>query len=192
MLGIGEEELKSLRQTMLSCTVENRDKQGLGNRIDTKTWNAIMRVVDGQESLSSIIQYLERCREEKTLNNNGIPRMVRNYFKELALVIFECGRVLKPGAHFIMVNDNVRYQGAHIPVDLILSDFARSAGFEVEKIWVLPRGKGNSSQQMGVHGREEVRKCVYVWKFIGQPAMTPSRKAAMARSGLQHVSAGRT
>ena len=63
-----------------------------------------------------------------------------------------------------MVNDNVRYQGATIPVDLILSDIARRAGFEVEEIWVLPVGKGNSSQQMGKHGRKEIRKCVYVWR----------------------------
>ena len=63
-----------------------------------------------------------------------------------------------------MVNDNVRYQGAHVPVDLLLSDFAERVGFDVETIWVLPRGKGNSSQQMGVHGREEIRKCVYIWR----------------------------
>ena len=51
-----------------------------------------------------------------------------------------------------------------MPVDLILSDFAEHAGFEVETIWVLPVGKGNSSQQMGKHGRDELRKCVYVWR----------------------------
>jgi hypothetical protein len=72
--------------------------------------------------------------------------MVRNYFFELALVIFECARLLKPGAPFVMVNDNVRYSGATIPVDLILSDFAEQAGFDVEVIWVLPTRKGNSSQ----------------------------------------------
>jgi hypothetical protein len=51
-------------------------------------------------------------------------------------------------------------------VDLILSDFAKDAGFEIEKIWVLPVGKGNSSQQMGKHGREQLRKCVYVWQKL--------------------------
>ena len=94
--------------------------------------------------------------------------MVRHYFEEMALVIFECARLLKPGAPLVMVNDNVRYQGAHIPVDLILSDFAQKAGLLVEKIWVLPRGKGNSSQQMGLHGRQEIRKCVYVWRAKGK------------------------
>ena len=65
---------------------------------------------------------------------------------------------------FVMVNDNVRYQGISIPVDLILSDIAQKAGLSLEVIWVLPKGKGNSSQQMGTHGRQETRKCVYVWR----------------------------
>ena len=38
--------------------------------------------------------------------------------------------------------------------------------FEIENIMVIPNGKGNSSQQMGKHGREELRKCVYVWRKI--------------------------
>ena len=92
--------------------------------------------------------------------------MVKNYFYETTLIIFECARLLKRGASFVMVNDNVRYAGANIPVDLILSDIAQDAGFNVEKIWVLPTGKGNSSQQMGEHGREELRKCVYVWRKL--------------------------
>lgn len=97
--------------------------------------------------------------------------MVRNYFREMALVIFECPRLLKPGAPLVMVNDDVRYEGASVAVDLILSDIAEQAGFDVEIIWVLPVGKGNSSQQMGKHGRDELRKCVYVWRAatIGLP-----------------------
>lgn len=63
-----------------------------------------------------------------------------------------------------MVNDNVRYAGVSISVDLILSAMAESLGFEVEHILVLPNGKGNSSQQMGQHGREALRKCVYIWR----------------------------
>jgi len=62
------------------------------------------------------------------------------------------------------VNDNVRYAGASISVDLILSDLAEKLGFFVETILVLPNGKGNSSQQMGAHGRKPLRKCIYVWR----------------------------
>lgn len=65
-----------------------------------------------------------------------------------------------------MVNDNVRYAGASVSVDLILSHIAEALGFRVENILVLPNGKGNSSQQMGQHGRDILRKGVYVWRKI--------------------------
>jgi hypothetical protein len=63
-----------------------------------------------------------------------------------------------------MVNDNVRYAGASVSVDMILSDIAEKLGFHVENILVLPNRKGNSSQQMGEHGREALRKRVCVWR----------------------------
>ena len=105
--------------------------------------------------------YAARDRDE--LNNNNIPNLVKNYFYEMCFVVHELARTLAPGGHVIMVNDNVQYVGEEVPVDLILSDFAARAGLTVDNIWVLPKGKGNSSQQMGVHGRTELRKCVYVW-----------------------------
>ena len=166
MMGTGEEGIRQLRQAMLSCTVENKAKEHLSSQYPSELYGAVMQALERQEMLQQILAYLEACKAKGTINNNGIPRMIRGYFSEMALAIFQCARVLKPGAPFVMVNDNVRYMGAHIPVDLILSDFAQSAGLRVETIWVLPRGKGNSSQQMGAHGREEVRKCVYVWRRL--------------------------
>ncbi len=164
-LGTSEKQLRSLRQEMVSCTVENREKMDLRANFDPDLFARAEKAFKGQELLARILHYLEARKQAKLLNNNGIPRMVRNYFREMALVIFECARLLKPGAPLVMVNDNVRYEGAAVPVDLILSDIAEQAGFEVETIWVLPVGKGNSSQQMGKHGRDELRKCVYVWRM---------------------------
>jgi DNA modification methylase len=161
LLGVGEQELRQLRQDMLSCTVENRVKDLLAMN---PRWAEAVAAADGQELLQTILRYLEEQKAEGRLNNNGIPRMVRGYFYEMACAIAECARVLKPGAPLLMVNDNVRYAGASISVDLILSDIAERLGFNVEKILVLPNGKGNSSQQMGQHGREPLRKCVYIWR----------------------------
>jgi len=163
LLGIGEEALSNLRQEMLSCTVENRAKDLL--KINSEWTNAIA-VADNQELLQSILRYLEAEKAEGRLNNNGIPRMVRGYFYEMACVISECTRVLKSNAPLFMVNDNVRYAGVSISVDMILSNIAENLGFHVENILVLPDGKGNSSQQMGKHGRDPLRKCVYVWRKI--------------------------
>lgn len=177
LLGIDEVGIRELRQAMLSCTVENKEKEGLADIVGVKTFERGRQMFGDQRLLSAICHHLDDLREGHQLNNSGIARMVRNYFWEMTLVILECARVLKPGAPFIMVNDNVRYAGIPIPVDLILSRLAECAGFEVETIWVLPKGKGNSSQQMGEHGREELRKCVYVWRA---PTATRATQRALA------------
>lgn len=161
LLGTDEQELVRLRQEMLSCTVENRAKDLLSLN---SRWTTALAAADEQELLQAILKYLEDQKAQGALNNNGIPRMVRGYFYEMACVIAECARVLKPNARLFMVNDNVRFAGASISVDMILSDIAEKLGFSVENILVLPNGKGNSSQQMGEHGRRALRKCVYVWE----------------------------
>jgi hypothetical protein len=146
---------------MVTCTVENRTKDLL--ELNPK-WIHAIAAADHQNLLQTILEYLEDQKAQGELNNNGIPRMVRGYFYEMACVISECSRVLKPNAPMFMVNDNVRYAGSSISVDMILSNLAEKLGFRVENILVLPNGKGNSSQQMGEHGRQPLRKCVYVWR----------------------------
>lgn len=163
LIGISEKDLLNLRQQMLSCTVENRAKDLL--KMNPK-WAKAILAADEQKLLQAILKYLNDQKVNGTLNNSGIPRMVRGYFYEMACVIAECLRVLKSKAPLFMVNDNVRYAGASVSVDMILSDFAEKLGFNVEKILVLPNGKGNSSQQMGEHGREPLRKCVYIWRKL--------------------------
>lgn len=166
LLNVDEIKIRDLRQAMMSCTVENRDKENLNQVFSPEIFQQATKAFVSQKELQTILRYLEEKKDNKELNNSGIVRMVKNYFFESALIIFESARLLKSGAPFVMVNDNVRYAGANIPVDLILSDIAQSAGFNVEQIWVLPTGKGNSSQQMGAHGREELRKCVYIWRKL--------------------------
>ena len=161
LLNTGEKDLVNLRQEMLSCTVENRAKDLLAIN---PLWTDALAAGDRQELLQAILKYLDEQKAQGKLNNNGIPRMVRGYFYEMACIIAESARVLRPNTPLIMVNDNVRYAGLSISVDLILSSIAEKLGFFVENILVLPNGKGNSSQQMGEHGREVLRKCVYVWR----------------------------
>ncbi|MCP4398924.1 MAG: site-specific DNA-methyltransferase [bacterium] len=161
LLGISEEGLLQLRQTMLSCTVENREKDLLTMN---PHWKEALEATEQQTLLQAILAYLEEQRKQKKLNNNGISRMVKGYFYEMACVIAECSKVLDQEGIIFMVNDNVRYAGASISVDLILSHIAERLGFIVENILILPQGKGNSSQQMGGYGRKALRKCVYVWR----------------------------
>jgi DNA modification methylase len=163
MLGINEKDILALRQEMLSCTVENREKDLL---MVNHEWVQPLSICNNHELLQNILEYLYMKKGNKTLNNNGIPRMVKGYFYEMACVIYELYRILTIGGEVIMVNDNVRYAGASISIDLILSDIAANIGFDIKEIAVLSIGKGNSSQQMGTHGREPLRKCVYIWRKI--------------------------
>lgn len=167
-MGLNEETVRTLRQTLLSATVENRSKgEQLAEEYHSKDraecYDVAVKAFYNQQALHEVLGLLHNAKGQGKLNNNNIPDMVKNYFFEMNLVIHELSRVLKPGGRVVMVNDNVQYHGEEVPVDLILSDFAESAGLVIDHIWVLPRGKGNSSQQMGVHGRNEIRKCVYVW-----------------------------
>lgn len=168
-LGVDENEIRNLRQNMLSCTVENKDKIEYLREIYTK--NKQLDLFENAEEtfnsipiIKDILDVLDYYRKNKKLNNPGIYRMVKNYFYEHSFIIFEFYRLLKPGGRVYYVNDNVRYVGITIPIDIILSEIAKKTGFDVKKIFVLQRGKGNSSQQMARHGRSEVRKCVYIWE----------------------------
>ena len=169
-LGYGAEEIKALRQNLLSCTVENRPKDEYLESLYCAQPGILHRAREAfeqQEALQAILEALDSKRQNGELNNPSVCRLVRNYFMEMSVVIHELARVVRPGAPVVMVNDNVRYAGITIPVDLILSDIASLAGLDPEVIWVLPGRKGNSSQQMARHGRDALRKCVYVWRKQG-------------------------
>lgn len=160
LLGVGEKEIRSLRQEMISSTVENRPKDLMSI---CPAWRSALLAVEQQALLDYILQALQDLRKEGRLNNAAIPHMVRGYFYEMSCLIYEFYRLLKPGSKVIIVNDNVRYAGISIPLDLIFSEIAEQIGFVVENILVSPSKKGNSSQQMGEVGVEWLRKSVYVW-----------------------------
>ena len=166
-LGHDQAAFGALRQALLSATVENRSKMDWLDREYARpaVLSQAKCAIAGQAALQEVLANLQRRRSE--LSNPHVIRLVRNYFVEMAVVIAELARVTRPGGRVVMVNDNVQYHGEEVPVDLILSDIAEACGFVCEEISVLPRGKGNASQQMGRFGRRELRKCVYRWRLRG-------------------------
>ncbi|MBI2967874.1 MAG: hypothetical protein HYY40_08685 [Bacteroidetes bacterium] len=168
-LGCNNEKVRNLRQQLLSCTVENKEKVDYLNQFYSsigrqKSFDNVLNVYNNSRAMMEVNSVLDELNKLDKLNNSNIARMVKNYFLEMCFVIFEMARITRRDGYCVMVNDNVRYGGEEIPVDLILSEFAENFGFNINKIFVLPRGKGNSSQQMGNYGRTEVRKCVYLWQ----------------------------
>ncbi len=162
-LGFDQDAFNALRQSMLSATVENKSKREL-LRVQYGDSPLIGNAIGMYEEQGAVHEVLSILMERKSeLSNPHVIRLIEGYFLEMAVIIAELARIVRPGGAVYMVNDNVQYHGEETPVDLILSDYAEQSGFVCERIWALPRGKGNSSQQMGRFGRRELRKCVYKW-----------------------------
>lgn len=167
-LGLGEEEIKKMRQGLLSCTVESKSKIGdlksfyssIGH---SERFNYIYETIQNNKVFSEVMAALIKRKNNGDLNNNGVIRMVEGYFTELAFIFAELYRVCKPGAMVAFVNDNVRYGGEVIPVDFLCSSFAEQFGFRIKTIYALKQQKGNSSQQMAKFGRVALRKGITVW-----------------------------
>lgn len=159
----------ALRQEMLSCTVESRSKEQMLERFYREIgagerYGSVSRLTQQDTVLREITAALAMRNSTGEINNPGVIGMIAQYFGELALVFSELYRVCRPGAHVVIVNDNVRYAGETIPVDTISMHLAEQIGFEPKVIYVIPQRKGNSSQQMKRYGRRELRKSITVWQ----------------------------
>jgi site-specific DNA-methyltransferase (cytosine-N4-specific) len=161
-LGVNE-DIFNLRQSQLSCTVENKPKLNDLEKHYEKTgqsdrFKLILNTVQSNKTLSEINAALEKRLKLGEINNKGVLPMINQYFTELTFVFSELYRVCKSGAYVAFVNDNVRYAGEIIPVDLLSTNLAEQVGFQPVNVFVLPQRKGNSSQQMGRYGRVALRK----------------------------------
>ena len=141
-LGYDDNRIKILRQRMLSATVENKSKKPwlLDTYSDIELLNSAIRVYEAQGAVHEVITRLRECLSE--LSNRHIIRMLEGYFLEMAVIIAELGRIVRPGGVVIMVSDNVQYHGEELPVDLILADFAENSGFACEHIWAPTTWEG--------------------------------------------------
>jgi site-specific DNA-methyltransferase (cytosine-N4-specific) len=168
-LGVTDEKLKTLRQELLSCTVENKPKidyikenyEKLGKKSDFDT---ILKIIKKNKTLAEVNQSLQERSKNGDINNKGVLRMVDGYFTELCFIYAELFRLCKSGAKVAFVNDNVRYGGEVISVDYLSTELAGQIGFRPVKVYSLKQQKGNSSQQMAKFGRVALRKSITVWE----------------------------
>jgi site-specific DNA-methyltransferase (cytosine-N4-specific) len=168
-LGIADEQIKQLRQELLSCTVENKPKIdhikenyiALGKEADFKR---ILKIIENNRTLNEINHSLTERSKNGDINNKGVLRMIDGYFTELTFIYAELFRLCKSGAKVAFVNDNVRYGGEVISVDFISTELAEQIGFKPIKVYSLKQQKGNSSQQMAKFGRVPLRKSITIWE----------------------------
>lgn len=168
-LGANENGIRSLRQELLSCTVESKTKierlkehyHSLGKESD---FDRIHNIIKNNAVLNEINTALIERNANGDINNKGVLKMVDGYFTELGFIYAELFRLCKSGAQVAFVNDNVRYGGEVIPVDFLSTELAEEFGFIPVKIYTLKQLKGNSSQQMAKYGRIPLRKSITIWQ----------------------------
>jgi len=168
-LGLGEEEVKKMRQELLSCTVENKPKDEYLKEYYTAIgrlgdYENVVSLIGKNKALNEILESLKFRKSNGDINNSGVISMVKGYFEELVFIYYEIFRICKRGAGVAFVNDNVRYAGEVIPIDYISTEIATQIGFIPEKIYTLKQQKGNSSQQMKKFGRVPLRKSITIWR----------------------------
>lgn len=161
-------DIKNLRQSLLTCTVENKDKRDiLFNKYSSigkiDTFHHVENIIKNNLAFNEIIESLNIRADNNYLNNKGVIRMVYGYFYELTFIYYEILRTCKPDSKIYFVNDNVRYGGEVIPVDFLSCQIAEDLGFKVNRIYSIEQQKGNSSQQMKKFGRVPLRKSITEW-----------------------------
>lgn len=168
-LNLPKDDITKLRQSLLSCTVENKSKLAELEKFyfeigRTSFYENVINIINKNDTLNEIKSSLRKRDLNGDINNNGVLRMVDGYFTELTFIYAELYRLCKKGAKVAFVNDNVRYGGEVIPVDYISTELAEQIGFKPVKIITLKQQKGNSSQQMKKFGRVALRKSITIWE----------------------------
>jgi DNA modification methylase len=92
--------------------------------------------------------------QSKNLWDKKIPTMIRLYFHDMFKVIENCYEVLDKNGFCNIIVSNSSYGGIVIPTDLLFAQFAKSIGFEVEKIEV-DRFIITSSQQYEITRKDK-------------------------------------
>lgn len=138
------DELRDIRHSLLRSHIESREHSGKDITLP---------------GLDEILQSLQ----EKELNNDRIPIMIKGYFEDMNLVLANLKKYLKPGGKVALVVANAQFEGEAVPSDLLLSELASHHGLITRAIWVT-RYKGNSSQQMAKYGRVPVRESIVFWE----------------------------
>jgi hypothetical protein len=110
--------------------------------------------------------------------DSRVPAMLEGYFKDIYFMLAEIARVLRPGAYAGIVIGNVQYGGLAFPVDKITAKIGRTVGLDVERL-IVARYRGNSAQQMAVHGRRPARESIVV---LRKPSSGPSSNPDVDRS----------
>jgi hypothetical protein len=89
------------------------------------------------ELVSPMISPIMQQMEKLELWNHRLPLMVKSYFADMAVILREISRIVRPHGQAWIVVSTSAYGGIEIPVDLILADVASAHGWKLDGIHVL-------------------------------------------------------
>ena len=112
-------------------------------------------------TLGTTVEALRDVRDE--LWNRHIPEMIGAYTADLAVVLEQLGRGLRPGGRAYVVVGDSRYAGVHVPVGRILAEVAEPLGYHV--LVMEPSRSMRASPQQG--GRQELGETLVVMERTG-------------------------
>jgi hypothetical protein len=90
-----------------------------------------------EEVVSPMITPVVQQMEKLKLWNGRLPSMVKSYFADMAVILREAKRIVRPKGQAWIVVSTSAYGGIEIPVDLILADVASAYGWKLDGIHVL-------------------------------------------------------
>ena len=113
------------------------------------------------------LAYLLKALEGRGLWDKRIPLMLRSYYYEMFRVLDKCYKALENDGFCCIIVGNSAYGGIVFPADLLLSEYAESLGFKVDKIEV-DRYIITSSQQYKEteYSRKYLRESVVCLKKV--------------------------
>lgn len=103
-LGQDNDQVRNLSQTMLSCTIENKEKLEYLSQFYTsigrqESFEEVISAYNNCAAMTEVNTILDELNKLDKLNNNNIPRTVKNYFLGLCFVIYEMARITKSGGY---------------------------------------------------------------------------------------------
>jgi site-specific DNA-methyltransferase (cytosine-N4-specific) len=146
---VDAQEMKALRYRSLRSHVEAKAPQF---------------TVDGYRQPVPLGQCLTEIKRRGT-NDGRVCNMIRGYFEDLFHVLKNAYANLAFGGRAAFVLGDVRFSGVTIPVTELTIQLGRTAGLTPEKV-IVARYRGNSSQQMGVYGREKAKESVLIFQKL--------------------------
>lgn len=84
-----------------------------------------------------------------------VPALIRGYFSDMALILRQCRRVLRPGGACYVVVGNSAYGGVIIPTDALIARLAFDAGFQRAAVVPVRHLTVAPQQRSELRGRED-------------------------------------